>query len=152
MTKNGDNAKSWTRRIFVRDALKGWIGLVVSPGIYAVVRFLSGSSGSEGTLPKDVGSADALRPGISKLVQLGDKRVLVVRDKTGQVCAVNATCTHRGCSVRYEAREGPGELACNCHESRFTLHGDVLKGPASKPLEEYKIQTVGGRLILSASE
>jgi len=141
---------SWTRRIFVREALKGWLGLVILPAIYAGTRGLTGSGGGPDLgQSRDVGAADALQPGMSKTVQLGSKRVLLARDRNGDVHAVSAMCTHMGCSIRFVPDQANGELACNCHASRFTLRGENLSGPATRPLTQYRIATVGGRLISS---
>jgi Rieske Fe-S protein len=58
-------------------------------------------------------------------------------------------CTHMGCSVRFELSWAEGHLACNCHESRFNLRGENLNGPASRPLAQYRIEDVSGRLMLA---
>ena len=146
---SGYDDMSWTRRIFVRETLKGWLGLVIAPAAYARARALVESRGSEPAQPRDIGAADALLAGTSKTVQYSNKRVLVARDRNGQVFGVSAICTHMGCSVRFEPDRGSGVLACNCHESRFTLRGENLGGPAIWPLEEYHVEAVGGRLIMS---
>jgi cytochrome b6-f complex iron-sulfur subunit len=46
--------------------------------------------------------------------------------------ALSSVCTHLGCITRYV----PGEnvIACPCHGSRFGLDGEVLEGPAPRPL------------------
>ena len=57
------------------------------------------------------------------------KPVLIIREGTG-FHALLMTCTHRGCVLR--AR--PSDLVCPCHGSRFDLQGQVLEGPAQRPL------------------
>lgn len=46
--------------------------------------------------------------------------------------ALSSVCTHLGCVTRYQ----PGKhlIACPCHGSRFGLDGEVLAGPARRPL------------------
>jgi thiosulfate dehydrogenase [quinone] large subunit len=68
------------------------------------------------------------RPGV--LVKLAD----------GSVVAYDATCTHAGCTVAYDA--GSGQLACPCHGSKFdpAQGAKVLTGPASRALTELPIQ------------
>jgi cytochrome b6-f complex iron-sulfur subunit len=46
--------------------------------------------------------------------------------------ALSSVCTHLGCVTRYQ----PGRqiIACPCHGSRFGLDGEVLAGPARRPL------------------
>lgn len=46
--------------------------------------------------------------------------------------ALLLVCTHRGCKV---APNADGYL-CPCHKSRFSADGDVLVGPARKPLTQ----------------
>jgi Rieske Fe-S protein len=133
----------------VRETLKGWLGLVVAPAAYLGGRSLLSSMSTAEELPRDIGAAATLHPGMSKMVQLGNKRVLVFIDREGQMRAVDGICTHLGCSIRFEPDRGNGELACNCHESRFTLRGENLNGPATRPLSVYQIENQGGRLILS---
>lgn len=140
---------SWTRRVFVRESLKGWIGLVLAPAIYATTRVIVGLRGAGRVEPKDIGATEDLQPGMSKTVLFGNTRVLVVRDVDDQLRAVSGVCTHMGCSVRFEANRAESHLACNCHESRFNLRGENLNGPATRPLDIYRVENVGGRLILT---
>ena len=66
--------------------------------------------------------------------------VYLVRDGDGDLlAAVGATCTHLGCQVR------PANpfFRCPCHGSTFTLDGDVVRGPAARPLARYRLHAVG---------
>jgi len=58
-------------------------------------------------------------------------RAYVIRRPDG-FCALSAVCTHLGCITRYRPDENV--IACPCHGSRFSLDGDVLAGPAPRPL------------------
>jgi Rieske Fe-S protein len=146
-----EDSTNWTRRIFVRESLKGWLSLVLAPAIYATTIDLIRARKLVRTQSKDVGAAESLLAHKSKTVLFGNTRVLVLRDGTGELHAVNAVCTHMGCSLRFEADRSNGYLACNCHESNFTLHGEIMRGPATRSLEEYRIEVIGGRLVLSES-
>jgi cytochrome b6-f complex iron-sulfur subunit len=46
--------------------------------------------------------------------------------------ALSAVCTHLGCITRYRPDERI--ITCPCHGSRFGLDGEVLAGPAPRPL------------------
>jgi Rieske Fe-S protein len=48
------------------------------------------------------------------------------------VHSVSARCTHLGCIVSWNNAERSWD--CPCHGSRFGVDGDVLQGPAVKPL------------------
>jgi len=69
-----------------------------------------------------------------------EARVAVIREG-GAVYALNLVCTHLGCTVQVF----PGELVCPCHGSRFDRQGRVLKGPADRPLERYRVELRGER-------
>lgn len=56
----------------------------------------------------------------------------------GGVYAMSAVCTHLGCITRYVADEHG--IACPCHGSRFDLEGNVVHGPAPRPLPWVDVQ------------
>ena len=64
-----------------------------------------------------------------------DKKVAIVRDGD-DLRAVSLTCTHLGCVM---GKSGEG-FACPCHGSRFHRDGRVLKGPAARPLDNFRVQ------------
>jgi glycine/D-amino acid oxidase-like deaminating enzyme/nitrite reductase/ring-hydroxylating ferredoxin subunit len=71
-------------------------------------------------------------PGEGRVVATMTGPVAVSTDRDGRTCAVSATCTHLGCTVRWN---GAGEVwECACHGSRFAPDGTVLGGPATTPL------------------
>ena len=55
--------------------------------------------------------------------------------------AVSRRCTHLGCKIN--PREKEGFLECPCHQSRFTLQGVVIQGPAKRELPHFKVEKVG---------
>ena len=57
------------------------------------------------------------------------RSVAVFRDEDG-VYAISKICTHLGCIVN----PVPTGFDCPCHGSRFDAKGDVIRGPAPKPL------------------
>jgi cytochrome b6-f complex iron-sulfur subunit len=66
----------------------------------------------------------------------------------GGVYALSAVCTHLGCITRYLSDEGV--IACPCHGSRFDLEGNVVHGPAPRPLPwiEVREDATSGVLIV----
>lgn len=67
--------------------------------------------------------------------------LLVVSQGSGVFNAVDATCTHLGCSVAYSPDRD--DLECPCHGSTFTLDGQVTQGPAIKPLTAFTVSSDG---------
>ncbi|HVE68821.1 MAG TPA: FAD-dependent oxidoreductase [Solirubrobacteraceae bacterium] len=71
-------------------------------------------------------------PGDGRIVSAGGRQVAVARDPDGTVHAVSARCTHLGCIVNWNPAERSWD--CPCHGSRFAPDGQVLQGPAVRPL------------------
>jgi cytochrome b6-f complex iron-sulfur subunit len=67
-----------------------------------------------------------------------EARVALMREGDA-VYALNLICTHLGCTVQVT----PRELICPCHGSTFDRQGRVLKGPADRQLERYRVETRG---------
>lgn len=60
----------------------------------------------------------------------------------GSFLALSRTCTHLGCSVPWD--EEKNKFVCPCHGSTFTLTGEVLTAPASRPLDTYPVRIENG--------
>ena len=80
----------------------------------------------------------ALAPGEGGIVHVGDKAVAAFRAEDGTVHAVSPTCTHLGCTVKWNDAERSWD--CPCHGSRFSVEGAVLDGPAVRPLDAYDVE------------
>lgn len=65
------------------------------------------------------------------------KNIAVYKDKKGGLHGVDPYCTHMGCVVGWNGNEKTWD--CPCHGSRFDIEGNVLYGPAQKPLKKYKL-------------
>jgi glycine/D-amino acid oxidase-like deaminating enzyme/nitrite reductase/ring-hydroxylating ferredoxin subunit len=83
-------------------------------------------------MPGQISSAAELAPGSAGVVRSGVDRTGVYRDPDGGLHAVSMRCTHLGCLVRFNAAEISWD--CPCHGSRFDVDGEVLEGPAVRPL------------------
>ncbi|MBZ5637338.1 MAG: Rieske 2Fe-2S domain-containing protein [Acidobacteriia bacterium] len=78
-----------------------------------------------------------------------EKKALVIGG-SGGVYALSAVCTHLGCIARFHSDEGV--IACPCHGSRFGLDGEVLHGPAPRPLPWLEVQAdAAGNLVVDTS-
>lgn len=82
-------------------------------------------------------TVDDLRPGDGGMVEIDGDVVGAYRDATGAVDAVSITCTHMGCTLRWNGAETSWD--CPCHGSRFATDGDVLNGPAVEPLDRVDV-------------
>ncbi|MFC5213618.1 FAD-dependent oxidoreductase [Streptomyces coerulescens] len=81
-----------------------------------------------GPAPDDIARGDGA------VVRMGAGQYAVHRDEHGRLHAVSACCTHLGCVVAFNRAEGAWE--CPCHGSRFGPDGQVLQGPAVRPLKK----------------
>jgi cytochrome b6-f complex iron-sulfur subunit len=56
--------------------------------------------------------------------------------------ALSRICTHLGC--RLDFSEAENLLVCPCHQSKFTLEGKRVAGPATRDLPVYKVERLKG--------
>jgi nitrite reductase/ring-hydroxylating ferredoxin subunit len=62
----------------------------------------------------------------------------------GSFSVVSPICTHLQCTVNVEG----AQLLCPCHGSLYDRQGNVLRGPAERPLRRYPATAVGGELVI----
>ncbi|TCI47485.1 MULTISPECIES: FAD-dependent oxidoreductase [unclassified Exiguobacterium] len=89
----------------------------------------------KGTLEKP-GSLDDLQLDEGGVVHVDGKKVGAYRDLDNNCHLVSTRCTHMGCGVNWNNAERSWD--CPCHGSRFDTQGNVLEGPATKPLHYEK--------------
>lgn len=64
-----------------------------------------------------------------------ENRVIYIRSNANepdQPIVLSATCTHLGCTVRWDDQKR--EFACPCHGGRFDAEGKVIGGPPPRGL------------------
>lgn len=104
-----------------------WPGASVASGSNLLV-------GREGPL-----SAAALGEDEGVVARSNLGKVLVIR-RGERLVALQATCTHLGCTVAWNS--STQQVECPCHGARYDLLGQVLRGPAREPLARLQV-TVG---------
>ena len=73
----------------------------------------------------------------------------VLRQEDGAYIALSPICTHQGCTVQLVGRL----LECPCHGSVYTREGEVVRGPAERPLRRLPVRTsADGDLIVQTGE
>jgi Rieske Fe-S protein len=74
------------------------------------------------------------------------QQVVVTQPAAGEFKAFSAVCTHMGCIVNQVSN---GTIDCPCHGSQYSIKtGDVVAGPAPKPLPAKQIKVSGGSIFL----
>lgn len=78
-------------------------------------------------------SLDDLKNDEGAVVMINGTRKGAYRDSEGKLHIVDTTCTHVGCECNWN--DGDRTWDCPCHGSRFSYTGEVIEGPAEKPLQ-----------------
>jgi Rieske Fe-S protein len=81
-----------------------------------------------------------LAPGTGGMAKVESRTVGAYRDTSDKIHAISITCTHLGCTLKWN----PAETSwyCPCHGSRFTYTGEVIEGPATQPLEQIPVENL----------
>ncbi|HEY4414451.1 MAG TPA: FAD-dependent oxidoreductase [Verrucomicrobiae bacterium] len=79
-------------------------------------------------------SVKSLKRNSGKVLHLQGRKVAAYRDPQGKLSLCSPVCTHLQCIVKWNDTEKTWD--CPCHGSRFAATGEVLAGPAEKPLEK----------------
>ena len=76
--------------------------------------------------------ASELEPGEGGILVQAGERLAAFMDEQGELHLMSARCTHMGCTVAWSTADHVFE--CPCHGSRFGPRGEVVNGPATRPL------------------
>lgn len=126
--------KSLTRGQFLGLAWAGSISLLLAQGVAATLKYLKPiSTGGFGGLVY-AGKVDEFPVGSVNRVLAG--RFYLVRTEQGFL-ALWQKCTHLGCSVPWVEEEG--KFHCPCHGSLFNSVGEVIGGPAPRPMDTFPV-------------
>jgi cytochrome b6-f complex iron-sulfur subunit len=150
------------RRVVLRWLGWGSLGAVLSQTVVgSLFGFLSSEHGATGGAVIDAGPADAMAVGDVKLVQAG--RFYLTRVPEGFL-ALWTKCPHLGCTVPWRPDENVmnstgisdqsfatvGKFHCPCHNSMYNRYGEVLAGPAPRPMDRFPVSIKNGHVIVAA--
>ena len=147
------------RRGFIVRAIQGLGALIgAALGVPAITYlFSSGRKGSGGGWV-DAGDVSHLGTRAPEEVVFRKTRVdgwkiisekstaWVVKLDEKHVVAYSPVCTHLGCAYSYDEKKK--EFVCPCHTSNFSLEGEVLGGPAPRPLDRFQVRIDGSRVLI----
>ncbi|OAH57602.1 (2Fe-2S)-binding protein [Domibacillus aminovorans] len=89
----------------------------------------------KGKLELPAKNANDLSNGEGAVITIKGHRKGAYKDDGGKLHIVDTTCTHIGCEVEWN--NGDRTWDCPCHGSRFSYTGEVIEGPAEKPLQRH---------------
>lgn len=107
------------------------------------------SGGPEAGEGEAIARASAVKPdaGVAFTDAVSGEQAVLLRSADGLIHAYSAVCTHQGCIVAYDAKEGT--LECPCHDSIFDPENgaEVVSGPAQRPLPEIPVRIEDGMVV-----
>ena len=131
-----------SRRDFLKLSTAAFLTASGLIGVGGLIRFLDFEPDPAPKTEFDLGPSSNYTIG-SRTV-LPEIPALLIHNQNG-FTALSLVCTHLGCTVQ----EKPEGFTCPCHGSRYDEKGNVLHGPAQKPLKPLRIEsTTSGHLIL----
>jgi len=74
----------------------------------------------------------------------------VTRLSEAEAVTVSRVCTHQACTVALPGAPA-ATLDCPCHGSRFRTNGQVVNGPAARPLSQFPTRIVGNEVVISTN-
>jgi 3-phenylpropionate/trans-cinnamate dioxygenase ferredoxin component len=97
-----------------------------------------------------VGSADEVPAGEMRVFDMAGTK-LNVTNADGHLYGFEDICTHMGCSLAAGELDGT-VVTCACHGSQFDItNGDVLRGPAERPVRSIPLTVENGEILAEAS-
>lgn len=77
-------------------------------------------------------SPKEIPPGQGAVVEVSGEKVALYVDESGRMHPLSARCQHMGCTIDWNAADKTWD--CPCHGSRYRTDGEVIQGPATRPL------------------
>jgi len=128
-----------SRRNFLGLALIGGLAVLLSQSLAALLKFLKPVS--TGGFGGEIFAGRVEEFAIDSVSRVLKGRFYLVRRDDGFL-ALWQKCTHLGCSVPWLEEEG--HFHCPCHGSVFNQSGEVIGGPAPRPMDLFPISIRSG--------
>jgi len=130
-----------------RKVLKGILGLLGAIGLgnvlYGLARFYAPGAGGQAAVSILL---NEIPEGGTVLFQYGGTPGILFRAEDGTFKAFSLMCTHLACTVSWLPEKR--EFYCPCHEGFFDAEGKVLSGPPPAPLERWKVEVSGEKVVV----
>ena len=138
-----------SRRQFLQISWALSVAALFGQAGLALVKFISprkipGAFGGK----VNAGNVNEFLVGTVKHVESGRFYISHLEDST--LLAMWHRCTHLGCTVPWN--ESEGDFHCPCHSSIYNRKGEVISGPAPRPLDTFQIEIVDDEVIVDTSQ
>ncbi len=145
------NRRNWrtlmSRREFLGAAFASSLAVLVGQSLVALLNFLKPvSTGGFGGMVY-AGKVDEFA--VNSVNRILTGRFYITRTEDG-LLALWQRCTHLGCAVPWVEEEG--QFHCPCHGSLFNSVGEVIGGPAPRPLDIFPITIKSGEVWVDTSK
>lgn len=130
---NEVNKKALTRRDFFGLIGHTSIGTAIVGSAVITYKYLNPNVLFEPPSRFKVGKADDFAEDSIKFIE--SKKLFIINKESG-FQAISAICTHLGCTVKMEMEN---QFHCPCHGSKFDENGNVIAGPAPRPLTHFEL-------------
>lgn len=143
--------EDFSRRGFVKFAVGGVCAAYGVALGYPVYRYLNSpvEKASAAAAVKEVNlkDADKLPVGTALMFKFGVSPALLIHHEDGSFIALDAVCTHLGCTVQFEPTTK--KITCACHGGEFDAKtGENVAGPPPKPLRKYETIVAAGQVTV----
>lgn len=131
----------------------GGVGLCYLGAIgYPVYRYLASpierAEGLAAITEVTLKDAQKLEAGTALMFKFGSKPALLIHHKDDSWVALDAVCTHLGCTVQYEPDKN--RIHCACHGGVYDPRtGANVSGPPPRPLKQYKVNVTPDGVVVS---
>jgi cytochrome b6-f complex iron-sulfur subunit len=137
-----------TRRDFFNEVAAGALGIAAVGAAVVTVKYLSPNVLFEPPSRFSVGAPDDYP--VNSVTYFADQEVYLVRTAAG-FFAESAICTHLGCITKWNPMDNL--IECPCHGSRYKRDGEVVRGPAPRPLPHFAVHLMpDGTLLVDKQE
>ena len=136
-----------SRRQFLGIAWGGSVALVLAQVGVALIKFIQPIS--TGGFGGSIYAGQIEEFAINSVNRVLAGRFFISRTDDG-IIALWQKCTHLGCAVPWD--EDKSQFHCPCHGSLFNEVGEVLSGPAPRPLDFFPVDISSGEVWVDTSQ
>ena len=135
-----------SRRRFLGIAWGGSLALVFGQAAVALLKFIKPVSA--GGFGGEIYAGKVEEFAIDSINRILAGRFYISRREDG-ILALWQKCTHLGCAVPWVEEEG--QFHCPCHGSLYNKVGEVIGGPAPRPLDLFPVSIKSGEVWVDTS-